>query len=296
MRVALLLEYQGADYFGSQAQNVAGKALPTVQTALEHAIARLSLSSSAVILAGRTDAGVHALGQVAHFTISHEQLANIPDLRLALNAVLPATIRVKNCRLDVPEAFHSRASATARWYRYIIFNRRDPSPFAPVNSTWIKTPLDVDKMNAAAGFLLGEHNFQSFKCPDTPVKYDICHVYAAEAFCKEAGYIVFDIIADRFLYKMVRNLMGVLVTIGRMDHSFPPELIQDVLFRQDRYYAGQIGPIAKAEGLTLVAIQYPALYNFFSSDENVDILSQRLKRLNIMTESLQDENVFRKAS
>lgn len=288
-RVVLLLEYNGSPYSGSQFQSQGDRVLPTIQSEIEKALRRLNLQTSAVHLSGRTDAGVNARGQVAHFDLrSDEGLKNIPFLASSLNAVLPDSISVKAAVSGVSREFNSQRDATHRWYRYTVYNYKTRSAMAPADSAWESKPLDVELMNRAAGMILGTHNFKAFRCSDSETPGDICTVYHS-AVRREGNLVIFDIVANRFLYKMVRNLMGLLLMIGKRQTSLTPESIVEILESLDRNFVSW--PTAKPEGLSLMAVQYPKGLNVFETDEHVQTLKQLLKM-----ESMQDENLFRKAS
>lgn len=280
-RVALLVEYCGKAYHGNQFQ----PGLSTVQQALQTALASLNLKTSAVSFAGRTDAGVHAQGQVAHVDIETDKLANITNLRDALNAVLPEDIAVRSAFIGTSRQFNSRRDATAKWYQYRILNAPARSVWAGPNTTLVRKPLDVVSMNQAAQLLVGTHNFKSFKCADSAVTNDLCTVYHCQVH-QDGTYVTFDIVANRFVYKMVRNITGQLLAIG--GGQFTPESILEVLAAQDR---SQAHDIAKPEGLSLMAVLYPEPYNFFAGDTLVQQATTLIKPM-----ESENENLFRKAS
>ncbi len=279
IRVALLVEYCGSAFCGSQFQ----PELPTVQRTLEEALAQLGLATSAVSFASRTDTGVHAKGQVAHFDIAPNALVNVPHLVKALNAVLPATVSVQDARIDTGLAFNSRREALAKWYRYIIYNHETRSVWAGADAAHVQRPLDAARMDAAARLLEGTHDFASFKCPDTDVTDNVCTVYHSRVH-RDGERVIFDIVANRFLYKMVRNLTGQLIAIGKAGHT--PENILEVLAQRNRQAAA---PTAKPEGLSLMAIRYGEPHGFFHANPNVQTLIT-------LMESKHNENLFRKAS
>jgi tRNA pseudouridine38-40 synthase len=291
MRVALLVEYCGDSFFGSQFQ----PERPTVQSAVQDALSKLNLKTSAVTFAGRTDAGVNALGQVAHFDIDRDALAHVKRLDNALNAVLPRTVSIRSVVLDVGFDFHSRRDALYKWYRYAVHNASNRSVWASRQGTaQYHRPLDADLMNQAAQLILGSHNFKSFKDSDTDVANDVCDILYAQVV-RHGDMVFFDIVADRFLYKMVRNLTGQLIAIGQSENPLPPETILEVMAKQDRRYASAT---ALPQGLTLMAIQHKPPFNFFAQDLTVRqleaLISSRFTQTRM--ESLQDENLFRKAS
>lgn len=289
-RHALLVEYNGSAYCGSQYQEHHGLIRPTVQQALQMGLEKLQLKVSAVNLCSRTDTGVHARGQVAHFDLACDALTNIDDLAAALNAVLPGDITIKAAALNVGRAFHSRSRARRKWYRYRVLNRPQPSALAPLDAFWWRYPLDEKAMDQAAQTFIGPRNFKSFKNPDTKVVDDICHVEYARV-TRDGEMIHFDIVATRFLYKMVRNLMGLLLAVGRNRDPVSLEKVEEILEKQDPIYAQRFGPTAKASGLTLMAIDYPDDQAPFKDDELVRALNQL-----VTMEFQPHENLFRKAS
>ncbi len=281
-RIALLLEYFGPSFSGCQIQNNAY----TVQEALQDALSELHIPHTSVNFSGRTDAGVHALGQVGHFDTTMDNLKEIPDLVSSLNAVLPSSVSVK-AGVFVPDFdFHSTVSAQWRWYRYRLFNHPVRSVWMRQDAVWLRHPLDVNLMKEGASLFLGEHDFQSFKCPKSQIKNNRCHVIHSRIH-QEAEYVVFDIVANRFLYKMVRNIMGLLIQIG-LGKDFTPQDIPRVLDQRDRQMAG---PAAYPQGLSLMAVQYPKPWDFFQNDVYVTNLNQIVQE-----SSHHEKNILRKAS
>jgi len=284
IRVALLVEYCGADFHGSQLQ----PERPTIQKAIQDALIALNLKTSAVSFAGRTDAGVHALGHVAHFDMAEGVLNNIPDLPEALNAVLPDSIAIRGAHIATGSDFNSRRDTSAKWYRYRIHNALHRSAWMQ-QATHCRPLLDVARMQEAARLLCGQHDFKSFKDSATDVTDDICDVRYINVM-REGHLVTLDIVADRFLYKMVRNIAGTLMAIGNAEKPQPPHIVLDILGARDRRKAAAT---ARPEGLTLMAIQYPAPYDFFAQDLTVRQLEQMLKQTEMES---YDENLFRKAS
>lgn len=285
IRVALLVEYCGQFFYGSQFQPNKS----TVQSEMQGALSRLHLKASAVSFAGRTDANVNAYGQVGHFDIAENALSNIPNLTKALNAVLPETISVRDAYIDAGRQFNSRRDAQYKWYRYVIHNAATRSVWAERRSSLhYAKPLDANRMAQAAKLLMGVHDFKSFKDSATKITNDICDIQHADVY-RDGDFIIFDIAADRFLYKMVRNLVGQLMVIGNAKKPLPPETILQVLAEKDRQKAAKT---ACPKGLTLMAVLYKSPFNFFEKDVHVQQLKNILKPM----ESLQNENLFRKAS
>lgn len=234
--------------------------------------------------------GVNAHGQVAHFDITKNALRNVRNLPAALNAKLPDSIAIRACHLDAGLHFNSRRDAQYKWYRYRVYNGRNRSALMGIGCAHYPQPMNTERMNQAAQLLLGTHNFKSFKDSDSPMTNDICEIRYIQ-ISREHDFINFDIAADRFLYKMVRNIAGQLLFIGNAETSQSPESILDVLAQRNRSKAAFT---ARPEGLSLMAIVYPSPFNYFESDSRVRQLTQLLKSTRM--ESQQDENLFRKAS
>jgi tRNA pseudouridine38-40 synthase len=240
--IRLLIEYDGTDYCGWQVQP--GK--PTVQQALLDAIRQVTGESVTLIGAGRTDAGVHAEGQVANFRT--ETRISAEQLPLALNSGLPDDIVVKEAA-EVPLAFHAQFDARGKTYRYLIWNSRFRPALNRHRQAWVKAPLDLERMREAAGFLVGTHDFQSFgsECRE---KDSVRTVSRLEL--DRAGELVsMEVSADGFLYNMVRAIAGTLIDVGR--GHLPASAVPEILAAKDRR-AG--GPTAPACGLYLVRVQY----------------------------------------
>jgi len=260
-RYAVVMEYNGSSFAGSQIQ----PGQRTVQSELENAIKILIKKEVKTIFSGRTDAGVHAHGQVAHFELS-EKLDRYRFLH-SLNAVLPPDISVSDI-VETDREFHSQKSAVYRWYRYTINNRTQRSVWLN-NAIHIHTELNLENMNKALEYIKGKHNFTSFKSSQSSNPAVDCIVY--DAVCKaEDGMINIDIVANRFVYNMVRIIVGTLITIGK--GIYTPEHMKSILEACDRTKAG---PTAKAEGLTLKSVYYGKKYNIVNKEAyNEDILSK----------------------
>ena len=244
-RFRLLVEYDGTDYAGFQTQESDG--LRTIQAELEKAIRRKGGETRRVSAAGRTDAGVHATGQVVHFDTGWR----IPAERLvwALNGDLPPDIRVRDA-VEVDETFHARFSATAREYRYTILNRESPSALA-ARFTWnVRFPLDIEAMADAARELTGTHDFAAFGAPDLPGKSTVRHVHKI-GIVRRGELVRIGVRGNAFLRQQVRALVGVLeqVGLGKLDR----EGVAKVRDSRDRTKAPAIAP---AQGLTLTRVDY----------------------------------------
>lgn len=244
MRIALQIEYDGSRYAGWQYQSHS----PSIQALVETALGRIAAHPVRVIASGRTDAGVHALEQVVHFDTEAER----PERAWVqgTNTHLPEDVRVLRAK-QVGSAFHARNQALARWYRYRIFNR----PVAPAllrgRVTWWYHLLDVERMRAGAAFLVGEHDFSSFRGPYCQSRSPFRRVYLLEV-SRVGEEVWVDIIANAFLHNMVRNIAGVLIAIG--SGREPPAWAGEVLAARDRSAGGVTAPPA---GLYLAGVWYP---------------------------------------
>ena len=238
------MEYDGTDFAGFQLQ---GKGERTVQGVLEEAVRRLSGGASRVHGAGRTDAGVHALGQVAHF----ETTWPIPpdSLTLALNGALPRDLVVRWAGL-APPGFHARYAATARVYRYVILNRLAPSALLGRFALHVPRPLRVAAMQAAGAQLVGTHDFAAFGRPDAPGKSTVREVARVDVRSWRDCVLV-TVRGNAFLRQMVRAFVGTLLAAGR--GALTPGDIHAILESRDRALCP---PVAPAHGLCLVRVEY----------------------------------------
>ncbi len=244
-RVAFTVAYDGTRYQGFQVQRTG----PTIQGELEAALRRLTGETLRVTGAGRTDAGVHAAGQVAACTIP--QTWRLSDLQRAMNAVLPPDIAVLEM-VDAPAGFHPRYSAHSRTYRYRIWNAPVRAPAERLYSLHVARPLDLGAMNAACAALIGEHDFATFGSPVGRSQNTVRRVYRAEWGC--AGPLVwFDVEANAFLRRMMRGLTGTLLLMGQ--GRLAPTAVAELLATRTR---GRSGPSVPAHGLWLMKVTYPA--------------------------------------
>lgn len=243
-RIALGIEYDGTAFSGWQRQAHAA----SVQAAVEGAVSRIADAPVAVICAGRTDAGVHATGQVAHFDCD----ARRPDRAWVrgVNAHLPPSIGVRWVAHPGPE-FHARFSATARRYRYVLLS----DPLRPVlrrgRVAWTWKPLSLAPMQDAARCLLGEHDFSAFRAVGCQARQPVRTVREL-TLARHGDCVVLDIEANAFLHHMVRNIAGALLAVGAGER--PVEWVAEVLAGRDRTRAGITAPPG---GLYLVAVRYP---------------------------------------
>ena len=245
MRIALGIEYDGSAFRGWQRQQTGVR---SVQECLEAALTRVADETIAVICAGRTDAGVHATAQVVHFDtgVVRPERAWL----LGTNTALPDDVRVL-WRREMADDFHARYSARARRYRYVILNRRVGSALERHRVGWEYRPLVLEPMQVAVRHLIGEHDFSSFRAAQCQANHAIRAVESLEV--SQAGeYFFVDIVANAFLHHMVRNIVGVLLAIGRGEQ--PPDWTRELLEGRDRTLAAATAP---ASGLYLVGVRYP---------------------------------------
>ncbi len=244
MNFKLTLEYDGTAYCGWQRQ----KSAPTIQAEIESKLATMTGENITLIGSGRTDAGVHALGQVANFRcdtrLTPEAFQN------GLNRLLPGDIVVRECcRVDT--GFHARFAASSKTYRYHILNRNLPSAIHRHYAWFIRKPLNLDAMQRAIPYLVGTHDFKAFEGAGSPRSHTIRTIINARLTPKEDGRLLFEITADGFLRFMVRNIVGTLVDVGR--EVLSPGALKNVLASRDRKNAGATAP---PHGLFLVKVEY----------------------------------------
>ncbi len=245
MRVALSLEYDGSRFLGWQTQPGGG----TVQDALQDALSAVAGERVAVTCAGRTDRGVHARMQVVHFDTQAER--PVTAWVRGTNALLPESVAVQWAG-TVPDDFHARYTAHARTYRYVLVNRSVRPALAARYAGWCHAPLDIAAMRAAAEHLTGEHDFTSFRSSECQAKTPVRTLHALE-IRSEGERVEFLLRANAFLHHMVRNIVGLLVYVGRRKH--PPVWADEVLQARDRSRAA---PTFAAEGLYLEQVHYEA--------------------------------------
>jgi tRNA pseudouridine38-40 synthase len=243
-RFKLVIEYDGSTYHGWQRQ----KSDNTIQAEIEDALAVMTRQKVTVLGAGRTDAGVHALGQVAHFDCD-TRLS--PDIFLrGLNSLLPDAIVIKSCEGVAPD-FHARYHAKRKIYQYRILNRSVPTAINRHYTWHIRRPLNLGAMCRAAEFIVGTHDFKAFEGTGSPRSSTVRRVYAAGIDTEEHPHLSFTIEADGFLRFMVRNIVGTLVNVGL--GKFEPEDLPAIIDSGERQRAGATAP---PHGLFLVAVDY----------------------------------------
>jgi tRNA pseudouridine38-40 synthase len=244
-RIVLGLEYDGSAFAGWQWQD----GQRNIQACVEAAVSKVADAKATTLhCAGRTDAGVHALEQVAHFDTQAERSPN--SWMRGVNANLPEDVRVLWAR-EVPHGFHARYSAIARFYRYVILNRPMKSALYRRQVTWCFYPLDAAKMQEAAGHLIGHHDFSSFRAQGCQSKSPsrIMHFIHVR---REDERVIIELSANAFLHHMVRNIAGVLMEIGTGRRE--PDWTRELLELRDRKQGGVTAP---ADGLYLGGVCYP---------------------------------------
>jgi tRNA pseudouridine38-40 synthase len=243
-RIAVGVEYDGGRYAGWQRQAEA----VSVQAELERALGSVADHPVTVTCGGRTDAGVHALGQVAHFDTRSRRAMR--GWALGANRLLPADIAV-TWAAPVPAGFHARYSALARTYRYVILNRAVRPALLRRRVCWVHRPLDAGVMHAAAQCLVGEHDFSAFRAAECQSRTATRRLERI-AVARHDDTVFIEVKANAFLHHMVRNVAGSLIAVGTGDR--PAAWLGDVLAGRDRRLAGITAP---ASGLYFLRIDYP---------------------------------------
>lgn len=241
--IKLTIEYEGKDYNGWQKQpnhlNIQGEIEKAIQSVMHEEVE--------LIGSGRTDAGVHAFGQVANFKIESD--FPIEKMATAINSQLKKSIRILNAE-EVPLEFHSRYHCHKKTYGYIIDNSEQGTAIYRNMTYHVSQPLDVEKMQEAAKYLVGEHDFSSFKSSGTSSKSSVRTIYQAN-IAKEQNRVVIMLTGNGFLYNMVRIIAGTLVEIGLGDRE--PSEMKEILEAKDRQKAGKT---LAAQGLFLMSVEY----------------------------------------
>lgn len=243
VNIKLTVEYDGSNYHGWQIQ----ANCESLQGVLERALSTFLRTPTRVMGSGRTDGGVHALGQVVSFVTEKELKPH--RIRRALNALTPPDMTIKEVAI-VPDSFDPRRDARSRVYEYHILNRPTPSPFYRNRAWHLHAPLEVEAMRAAIPCLLGEHDFTSFRAGDCDAAHPIRRVYQT-ALEERGELLVYSIEATAFLRHMVRNIVGTLVEVGRGARSV--EAFRQLLELKDRSKAGDTAP---PHGLFLLEVKY----------------------------------------
>jgi tRNA pseudouridine38-40 synthase len=246
-RIAVGIEYDGSAFAGWQSQ----QALRTVQQTLEGALGAVAAEPVSLVAAGRTDAGVHARAQVAHFDSEAERTPR--SWLLGANSELPADVALRWAQ-PVPAHFHARYCAEARVYRYLILNRTARSALNAARAAWVTRTLDAAAMAEAAAQLVGEHDFSAFRAAECQAKSPIRRLTGLEV-ARRGDWIVIEAVANAFLHHMVRNIAGLLIAVGKGDQ--PPGWARTVLEGRDRTRSAATAPAA---GLYLWEVRYPAAF------------------------------------
>ncbi len=244
MRIAMGIEYEGTQYMGWQRQRHG----PSVQGSLEAALSSVANEPIEVTCAGRTDTGVHGLGQVVHFDTAAQRTER--GWLLGVNSALPDDVSVSWVK-PVSDEFHARFSASSRNYRYVILNRPVRSALAFNRAFVVHEALDIDTMNRAAAQLHGEHDFSSFRAAGCQAAHANRCVMGLEV-SRLDDWVFIDVKANAFLQHMVRNITGLLVTIGRGDLA--AAAATTILATKDRTQAPFAAP---SKGLYFVGVDYP---------------------------------------
>jgi tRNA pseudouridine38-40 synthase len=261
-RIAIGLHYDGAAFSGWQSQPHRN----TVQDRLEDAIERFTGVRLLTTVAGRTDAGVHALGQVIHLdtTLDREMFSWVRGV----NAFLPPSIALQWAR-PVDESFHARFLAFERMYYYALYTGPHRVPLAHGRAGYLMLPpgqrLDADAMHAASRCLLGEHDFSSFRAAECQAKSPVKTMYDV-TLKADGNWVFLRFRASAFLHHMVRNLMGCLVAVGR--GRYPPEWLAGVLASRDRRMAA---PTFMPDGLYLADVKYPEAFQIPAADPSASL-------------------------
>jgi tRNA pseudouridine38-40 synthase len=244
MRIALGIQYDGAAFSGWQVQ--AQRA--TVQSTLERALSKFVGAPVQTTVAGRTDTGVHALGQVVHFdtTVMRRDFSWVRGV----NAFLPDSISVQWAKA-VPDAFNARFGAFERTYYYALYAHPVRAPVLTGRAGWVYMPVEVGAMRAAAAHLIGKHDFSAFRSSECQAKTAVKHLYAIDIEVR-GQFIHFRFRGNAFLHHMVRNIMGCLIAVGRGRHA--PDWLAEVRDSGDRRAAA---PTFMPDGLYLASVAYP---------------------------------------
>jgi tRNA pseudouridine38-40 synthase len=251
MRIALGIEYNGQAFQGWQYLGAA-RDIRTVQGTLMAAVGSVANHPVEISCAGRTDAGVHAWGQVVHFDTGSSR--NERGWILGINSALPGDVSVTWLR-RMPDEFDARRSATARRYRYLILNSTARGGVMRGMVTWDFRHMDIAAMQSAATALIGEHDFSAYRSSECQSQSTVRRLHILNV-ARNGDYIVIDIEANAFLHHMVRNIVGVLTDIGAGKR--PVEWAAEVLGTRDRRQAGVTAPAA---GLYLMQVTYPAAFS-----------------------------------
>ncbi|NYT64959.1 tRNA pseudouridine(38-40) synthase TruA [Alcaligenaceae bacterium] len=260
-RIALGVSYQGANWLGWQTQPGGG----TVQDAVDAALCRFLDTPIKTICAGRTDTGVHALGQVIHLDTNASRRDE--SWVRGLNALLPDSIAIQWAQ-PVANHFHARFSALSRTYFYLVRSHRVRSPLLHAQVGWVHRELDLNAMQQAAQFLIGQHDFSSFRSSQCQAASPIRSLTALDIH-QQGDFFLFRFQANAFLHHMIRNLMGALIYIGQGKHA--PAWVSELLAQGDRRLAA---PTFSPAGLYLAGVDYPSEFGLVQPQPEAALFSQ----------------------
>lgn len=258
IKIALCIEYNGKNFYGWQKQK---KFRNTVQENVESVLSIIAKHTVKIFGSGRTDSGVHSIGQIAHFYTNSKR--NISDWVKGSNFYLPKDISIK-WAMQVPFYFHAKNSALFRHYKYVIYNKKYRTSIFKNLSLHVNNILDIDLMNFSGKFLIGENNFFSFKSKGCQSLSNYRNVIYFNVY-RLGSLVIIDIIANSFLYNMVRNIVGCLIDIGK--------------YKKDKFYIKNLLKIkikkmsfkASSSGLYLFHVYYPPIFNFPKFDNNFNV-------------------------
>ena len=256
-RIALGVEYDGTNYFGFQKQKSTKQ---TIQGSLEESISRVADHKVKTFCSGRTDAGVHAFMQVLHFDT--KAIRSSIEWSRGINSYLPKDIRVLWAK-EIDESFHARFSATKRFYIYNILNDPTPSALWAHRSLYIPTRLDMQSMKKASKYLLGEHDFSSFRGSGCQSKTPIRNIHEIKISRKD-DFVTLEFTANAFLLHMVRIIVGTLIMVGKKE--IKPEEVDKILKQKNRKIAGKT---VSSSGLFFLGPCYPKKYKVPEFNNNL---------------------------
>ena len=257
LRIALGVEYDGSEYFGFQKQKTTNQ---TIQGLLETSASKVADHKVKTFCSGRTDAGVHAFMQVIHFDT--DAIRSSREWLRGINSYLPSDIRVIWSK-EMDESFHARFSATRRSYLYNIFNNQTPSALWSDRSLFVTQQLDIRSMRAASKYLIGEHDFTSFRGSGCQSKTPLRNIENIE-ISKKDRFIRVELSANAFLLHMVRIIIGTLLMVGKKE--IKPKEVENILKQQDRRLAGKT---VSSSGLFFLGPEYPQKYKIPGFQNNL---------------------------
>lgn len=257
LRIALGVEYDGSEYFGFQKQKTTNQ---TIQGLLETSASKVADHNVKTFCSGRTDAGVHAFMQVIHFDT--DAIRSSREWLRGINSYLPSDIRVIWSK-EMDESFHARFSATRRSYLYNIFNNQTPSALWSDRSLFVTQQLDIRSMRAASKYLIGEHDFTSFRGSGCQSKTSLRNIDNIE-ISKKDRFIRVELSANAFLLHMVRIIIGTLLMVGKKE--IKPKEVENILKQQDRRLAGKT---VSSSGLFFLGPEYPQKYKIPGFQNNL---------------------------